>query len=80
MTDTAISHPSAQRITSLHLPGMQAAFLEQMGRHDLDDMTFEDRLALLIERDLRTTLQGRGSGASRRSSCATRTPASRTST
>ena len=31
---------------------MQAAFLEQMARHDLDDMTFEDRLALLIDREI----------------------------
>ena len=44
MTDNPFSHPLAQRIASLRLPGMQAAFLEQMARHDLDDMTFEDRL------------------------------------
>ena len=44
MTDNAVSHPLAQRIASLRLPGMLAAFLEQMAHHDLDDMTFEDRL------------------------------------
>ena len=31
---------------------MLAAFLEQMARHDLDDMTFEDRLSLLIDREI----------------------------
>ncbi len=53
MTDTnGIFHPLAERIASLRLPGMHAAFLEQMARHDLDDMTFEDRLALLIDREI----------------------------
>ena len=52
MTDNAVSHPLAARIAKLRLPGMQAAFLEQMARHDLNDMTFEDRLALLIDREI----------------------------
>ena len=52
MTDNAVSHPLAQRIASLRLPGMLAAFLEQMARHDLGDMPFEDRLALLIDREI----------------------------
>ena len=52
MTDTPIPHPLAQRIASLRLPGMLAAFQEQMARHDLDDMPFEDRLALLIDREI----------------------------
>lgn len=52
MTDTAILHPLTQRIASLRLPGMLAAFQEQMARHDLDDMPFEDRLALLIDREV----------------------------
>ena len=52
MTDNPVSHPLAQRIASLRLPGMQAAFLEQMARHDLGDMTFEDRLGLLIDREI----------------------------
>ena len=52
MTDTATLHPLAQRIASLRLPGMLAAFQEQMARHDLDDMPFEDRLALLIDREV----------------------------
>ena len=52
MTDTAILHPLTQRIASLRLPGMLAAFQEQLARHDLDDMPFEDRLALLIDREV----------------------------
>ena len=35
MTDSAISHPLARRIASLRLPGMLAAFEEQMARRDL---------------------------------------------
>ena len=50
MTDNAIFHPLTQRIASLRLPGMLAAFQEQLARHDLDDMPFEDRLALLVDR------------------------------
>ena len=52
MTGNAVFHPLAARIAKLRLPGMQAAFLEQMARHDLNDMTFEDRLALLIDREI----------------------------
>ncbi|MDE2914347.1 MAG: IS21-like element helper ATPase IstB [Paracoccaceae bacterium] len=52
MTDNAILHPLTQRIASLRLPGMLAAFQEQLARHDLDDMPFEDRLALLIDREV----------------------------
>ena len=52
MTDNAIQHPLTQRIASLRLPGMLAAFQEQLARHDLDDMPFEDRLALLIDREV----------------------------
>ena len=46
------AHPVAERIASLRLPGMLAAFLEQMERHDLDTMPFEDRLSLLIDREI----------------------------
>ena len=52
MTDTVVPHPLAERIARLRLPGMLAAFLEQMARRDLDDMPFEDRLALLIDREI----------------------------
>ena len=34
------------------MPGMKAAFLEQIARRDLGDMPFEDRLALLIDREV----------------------------
>ncbi len=52
MTENPVSHPLAERIASLRLPGMHAAFLEQVARNDLDDMPFEDRLALLIDREI----------------------------
>ena len=51
-TDTLVSHPLADRFTKLCLPGMRAAFLEQIARRDLADMAFEDRLALLIDREI----------------------------
>ena len=50
--DTLVSHPLADRLTALRLPGMRAAFLEQIARRDLADMAFEDRLALLVDREL----------------------------
>ena len=52
MTDILVAHRLAERIASLRLPGMHAAFLEQLARHDLADMSFEDRLALLIDREI----------------------------
>ena len=52
MTDNAIQHPLTQRIATLRLPGMLAAFQEQLARQNLDDMPFEDRLALLIDREV----------------------------
>ena len=52
MTGNPVSHPLAERIAGLRLPGMHAAFLEQIARRDLDDMPFEDRLALLIDREI----------------------------
>ena len=53
MTDPhGMSHPLARRITALRLPGMRDAFLEQMERRDLDDMPFEERLGLLVDREI----------------------------
>ena len=46
--------PTAERAPnpSCLLPGMKAAFLEQIARRDLGDMPIEDRLALLIDREV----------------------------
>ena len=52
MTDNPLAHPLADRIAKLRLPGLLAAFREQMERRDLDDMPFDDRLALLIDREI----------------------------
>ena len=51
-TDTLVSHPLADRFTTLRLPGMRAAFLKQIARRDLADVDFEDRLALPVDREL----------------------------
>ena len=52
MTGNAFPHPLAQRFRSLRLPGMLAAFQEQMERRGPGDMPFEDRLALLVDREI----------------------------
>jgi DNA replication protein DnaC len=41
-----------ERLHELRLTGMALALEEQMRASDLDDLTFEDRLALLIEREV----------------------------
>jgi DNA replication protein DnaC len=41
-----------ERLHELRLTGMAAALEEQRGRPDLEDMSFEDRLALLLEREI----------------------------
>ena len=52
MREVSMHHPLARRFASLRLPGMLAAFEEQQARNDLADMTFEDRLALLVDREI----------------------------
>lgn len=44
-------HPTLDRLESLRLTGMVKAFKEQMEMADLSDMTFEERLGLLADRE-----------------------------
>src|SRR5690606_12163638 len=44
-------HPTLQRLTELRLTGMAAALEEQLLMPDIDSLSFEDRLALLLERE-----------------------------
>lgn len=46
-----LQQPTLQLLHELRLPGMAAALEEQRGMPDLDDLAFEDRLALLLERE-----------------------------
>jgi DNA replication protein DnaC len=44
-------HPTLDRLESLRLTGMVKAFKEQMEMADISDMTFEERLGLLADRE-----------------------------
>jgi len=46
------SHATAERLHALRLPGMAAAFSEQLHTSAAIDLPFEERLALLIEREV----------------------------
>lgn len=44
-------HPTIEQLESLRLAGMAMALKEQMQMDDITEMTFEERLGLLIERE-----------------------------
>lgn len=44
-------HPTLDKLESLRLAGMVKAFKEQMEMADISDMTFEERLGLLADRE-----------------------------
>jgi DNA replication protein DnaC len=46
-----LQHPTFDLLYELRLPGMRTALQEQQGMPDLEDLTFEDRLALLLDRE-----------------------------
>lgn len=46
-----LQQPTLHLLYELRLPGMAAAFEEQQGMPDLTELAFEDRLALLLERE-----------------------------
>lgn len=47
-----LTQQTLERLHELRLPGMARAFEEQMQRSDLEDLSFEDRLSLLLEREI----------------------------
>lgn len=47
-----LTHQTLQRLHELRLTGMAQALEEQLGMPDLDSLAFEDRLALLLEREI----------------------------
>lgn len=46
-----LHQPTLELLHELRLPGMAEAFEEQLGMPEIGELTFEDRLALLLERE-----------------------------
>ena len=46
-----LTHPTHERLITLGLTGMAKAFEEQRQSPDLDDLSFEERLGLLVDRE-----------------------------
>lgn len=44
-------HPTLEKLTTMRFTGMAAALDEQMQMDGLDDMAFEERLGLLLDRE-----------------------------
>lgn len=45
-------HPTIEKLTALRFSGMAAALNEQMQMNYIDDMSFEERLGLLLDREM----------------------------
>jgi len=54
-----LNHPTLDQLKAMKLHGMAEAFEEQLQRTDRDELSFDDRLAFLVEREhaLRTNRQ-----------------------
>jgi len=46
-----LRHPTLEQLRDLRLDGMAKAFEEQLQMAEVEDLRFEDRLALLIDRE-----------------------------
>jgi DNA replication protein DnaC len=46
-----LTHPTLEKLSSLRLSGMAKALKEQWEIEDINDMSFEERLGLLVERE-----------------------------
>lgn len=47
-----LTHPTLDKLHTIKCPGMAAAFTEQMALPDIDTLSFEERLGLLVDREL----------------------------
>jgi DNA replication protein DnaC len=47
-----LHHPTLDKLTALRLTGMHTALQEQLALPDIDDLSFEERLGLLVDREL----------------------------
>lgn len=50
--------PTIEKLRLLRLTGMVAALEQQLRTPDIHDLSFEDRLGLLVENEMRDPLQG----------------------
>jgi len=47
-----LKHPTLDKLQTLKLTGMVAALIDQMAMPDIDDLAFEERLGLLVDREI----------------------------
>jgi DNA replication protein DnaC len=47
-----LTHPTLDKLKTLKFTGMAAALTEQMDMSDISDMSFEERLGLLVDREM----------------------------
>ncbi len=47
-----LNHPTLEKLTELRLNGMKEALVEQQDMADIDELEFEERLGLLVDREL----------------------------
>lgn len=47
-----LTHPTLDKLHTIKCPGMAAALTEQMALPDIDTLSFEERLGLLVDREL----------------------------
>ena len=46
-----LTHPTLDKLQALKFTGMATALAEQIAMPDIDEMTFEERLGLLVDRE-----------------------------
>ena len=74
-----LPHPTLDKLQTLRLHGMLKALAEQLKTADIDSLSFEERLGLLVDRELTERDDKRLSSRLRQARLPT-TPASKTST
>ena len=47
-----LNHPTLDKLTELRLSGMHEALCEQQSMPDIEELDFEERLGLLVDREL----------------------------
>ena len=47
-----LTHPTLDKLQTLRLTGMHRALQEQMAMPDIDELAFEERLGLLVDREI----------------------------
>ena len=47
-----LHHPTLDKLNTLKFTGMSAALTEQLSLDNIDDLAFEERLGLLVDREI----------------------------